>query len=170
MNKQEKEAFDQFLQHEGERERRRQQQKRMREAQAELERERRALDAKSAADKKQAQHALKNRIMSDAQARWEEGNKKKYDLAQPLSAPEPWLVFDRVTREFYGEAVAMRAFQAWSEVNPTKLVQDPAKPERLFSIAVGFNACKCVLRSEWEKSEEVLRAKRSNGKSNGANG
>lgn len=106
-------------------------------------------------------HALKDRIMADAQKRWEESCKKKYDLSQPLNAPEPWLVFDRSTGELYGEAKALRAYQAWSGVNPTKIVEE--KPGKEYLVAIGFNACRCVLRSEWEAAEAVFRKKRTNG-------
>lgn len=113
-------------------------------------------------DKKAEQRALKDRIMGDAQKRWEEGNKKQYELAKPPMAPVAWLVFDRATGELYGEATKMRAHQAWAEVNPTKLVHEAGVKEP-YLVAIGFNACRCILRSEWVEAEATLRKKRSNG-------
>jgi len=116
----------------------------------------------SAAEKKAAQRALKHRIMSDAQKRWEECCKKKYDhLSQPPNGAVAWLVFDRATGELYGEETAWRAYEAWSKVNPMKIVAE--KPGKEFLVAIGFNACRCVLRSEWEAAEEKFRQRKSNG-------
>lgn len=157
-------TWDDFLQHEEEKEK----QRRIKRLAEELEPVKpKAKPVKSPAEKKAEQRALKERIMGDAQKRWEEGCKKKHDLSQPASGPVAWLVFDRATGELYGEATAWRAYQAWAEVNPTKLVHEPGRREPHL-VAVGFNACRCVLRSEWEAAEAALRKKRLNGKQNGA--
>lgn len=149
-------TWDDFLQHEEEKEK----QRRIKRLAEELKPVTAKPSPKSTTDKKAEQRALKDRIMGDAQKRWEEGSKRRYDLAQPLNVAEPWLVFDRATGELYGEAVAVRAYQAWAEVNPTRLVADPEKPELKFSVAVGFNACRCVLRSEWQAAEVEFREKK----------
>jgi hypothetical protein len=164
-------TFEEFLQQEEANEKLRAEQRREKEMRREAEEKQRKAEServsnskKSYDEKKAAQKALKDRIMSDAQRRWEESLKKKYDLNQPPSQPEPWLVFDRVTGELYGEATKLRAYQAWAEVNPMKLVHEPGAKEP-YLIAVGYNACRCVLKSEWEKAEAEFRKKKMNGKS-----
>lgn len=161
-------TFEEFVREEELNERRRQQEKREREAKAEAQKKAIVTQGVEVADKKRladerkaAQRAQLERIMDEATKRYAEGKKKDYDLGKPLAFPEAWLVFDRATGELYGEATAMRAHQAWLEVKPTRMVE--GVPE-----AIGFNACRCVLRSEWEKAEEKFRKSKMNGKSNGA--
>lgn len=150
-------TWEDFLQHEEEKEK----QRRIKRLAAELKPTTApAKPTKSKADKKAEQRALRERIMNDAQRSYEERAQKKYELAQPPMAPVAWLVFDRVTGEFFGEATKMRAYQAWAEVNPKKLIGDSL-------IVVAYNACRCVLKSEWEKAEAEFRKKKMNGKANG---
>jgi len=158
-------TFEEFVREEEEREKKR------REAKLGAEQKRLAEDtqrikavqvAEQLAKQRAEQLALRKRIMDDAQRTFIERNKKVYDLAQPPNNPESWLVFDRATGELYGESTKLRAYQAWSEVNPTKLVHEPGAKEPHL-VVVGFNACRCVLRSEWEAAEAQLRKRRMNG-------
>jgi len=151
-------TFEEFMQHEEEREK----QRRIKRLAEELKPATTPPKPKlSAEEKKAAQRAQLERIMNEAHRRYLESNKRVYELAQPPNGPVPWLVFDRATGELYGEATTLRAHQAWAEVNPMKVVAE--KPGKEFLVAVGFNACRCVLRSEWEAAEAAFRKKKANG-------
>lgn len=171
-----KATFEDFVREEELNEQRRQTERREREAKKELEAKQKAesdrkrLESRQSYDeRKAAQRAQLERIMDEATKRHAEDKKKVYGKDQfvPPTGPVAWLVFDRATGELYGEATKLRAHQAWDEVNPTRLVLDPARPDRETLVAVGFNACRCVQRSEWEAAEARIRARKSNG-SNGA--
>ncbi len=164
-------TFEEFVREEEQREKQRREaklsaeQKRLAE---DTQRVKRELAKKSYDERKAAQRAQLERIMTEATDRYRESKKKTYEnLGQPPMVPVDWLVFDRVTGELYGEATKSRAYQAWSEVNPTKLVPDKNKPGESVSEAVGFNACRCVLRSEWEAVEAKFRNKKTNGVTHG---
>lgn len=156
MNQKEedKRRFDEFVRQEEEREQERREKKREGERRRELEaRERqRVVDlVELKKQRKAAQRAQLERIMNDAQARYAEGNKKKYDLSQPPNGAVPWLVFDRSTGELLGEATAWRAYEAWDSLN----------------LPQSFPACRCVQREDWEAAERrFLSKKSSNGKAN----
>lgn len=153
--------WDDFLQFEEDRENKRRQERMAREQAEEAKKQ--TGKVKVVVDKKAEQRALKERIMNEAAERYAQSNKKKYEEHQfkPPTGPVPWLVFDRVTGELYGEATAWRAYEAWAEINPTKIVEE--KPGKEFLVAIGYNACRCVLRSDWEAAEQAFRNKRSNG-------
>lgn len=144
-------TFEEFVREEEEREKQRRDAKLASEAKRlteDTKRVKRDQLRKSYDERKAAQRAQLDRIMNEATDRYRENKKRVYDLSQPLNEPEPWLVFDRQTGDLLGEATTLRAYQAWAEVSPAK----------------DYNACRCVLRSEWERAEAAFRNKKRNGK------
>jgi hypothetical protein len=157
-------TFEEFMREEEEREKQRREERIALEQRLDAKAEAKAkiVDVEALKKQKKAdQLALKKRIEDEAVARYAEGCKKHYELSDPPTGPVQWLVFDRATGELLGEAKTWRAHQAWVQLNPRRVEKDGT------STMIGFNAVRCVLRSDWEEAENKFRErKRSNGKAN----
>jgi len=163
-------TFEEFLRHEEEREKHAREKRIAADQQREIDEKtkRESIDVeKLKKQKKVAQKELKDRIMREAHERHVANGKKTYpeDKFKPPASEVEWLVFHKTTGELLGEARTLRAYEAWSELNPKREFQDK------FGTGVElipFTACRCIQRADWEAAEARVRAaKGANGKSNG---
>lgn len=106
-------------------------------------------------DKKAAQAAqreLVKKIQDRAWADYEAGKKRKFECGQPAHGVVDWLVFDRETKDLFGEGRGQQAYAAWVDAGASK----------------PFSACLVVQRDHLDAAEERVRGKRNgNGVGNG---